>query len=44
METHHMGHLTGAQILRNSLLKLLFEGMGTMFFTMAFDISQKLGF
>ena len=39
-----MGHLTGAQILRNSLLKLLFEGMGTMFLTMAFNISQKLDF
>lgn len=41
---HHMGHLTGAQILRNSLLKLLFEGMGTMFLTMAFNISQKIDF
>jgi glycerol uptake facilitator-like aquaporin len=44
METHHMGHLTGAQILRNSLMKLLFEGMGTMFLTMTFNISQKQGF
>jgi len=41
---HHMGHLTSAQILRNSLLKLLFEGMGAMFLTMAFNISQKLDF
>ena len=39
-----MGHLTSAQILQNSLLKLLFEGMGTMFLTMVFNISQKLGF
>lgn len=43
-DTHHMGHLTGGQILRNSIMKLFFEGMGTMFFTMAFNISQKLLF
>lgn len=45
METqHHMGHLTSGQILRNSLLKLLFEGLGTMFLTLAFNISIKSGF
>lgn len=44
METHHMGHLTGMQILRNSLLKLLFEGLGTMFLTLTFNCTQKRGF
>jgi hypothetical protein len=39
-----MGHLTGAQILRNSVLKLIFEALGTMFLTMAFDVAFKLGF
>lgn len=41
MDTHHMGHLTSAQILRNSLYKIIFEGMGTMFLTMAFNITVK---
>ena len=39
-----MGHLTAKQILRNSLLKLIFEGMGTMFLTIAFNVSVKWGF
>ena len=44
MEEHHMSHLTGGQILRTSVLKLLFEGIGAMFLTLAFDVSQKQGF
>lgn len=42
--THHMGHMTGMQILRNSLLKLLFEFLGTAFLTVTFNCTQKLGF
>lgn len=41
MDTHHMGHLTGIQILRNSLLKLLFECLGTLFLTLTFNCTQK---
>jgi len=44
MDTHHMGHLTSGQILRNSIYKIIFEGMGTMFLTMAFNITIKYNF
>lgn len=39
-----MGHLTGLQVLRNSLLKLIFEALGTFFLTLTFNSTQKLGF
>ena len=39
-----MSHLTSGQILRNSIYKIIFEGMGTMFLTMAFNITVKYGF
>jgi glycerol uptake facilitator protein len=39
-----MGHLTGMQILRNSILKLFFEALGTAFLTLTFNSTQKLGF
>jgi len=39
-----MSHLTSGQILRNSIYKIIFEGMGTMFLTMAFNITLKYGF
>ena len=39
-----MGHLTGIQILKSSLIRLLFEGIGTMFLTLTFNCTQKLGF
>jgi glycerol uptake facilitator-like aquaporin len=33
--------MTGGEIIRNSIYKLLFEGIGTMFLTIAFNCSQK---
>lgn len=36
--------MTNGEILRNSLYKLMFEGMGTMFLTIAFNCSQKHGY
>jgi glycerol uptake facilitator-like aquaporin len=33
--------MTGGEIIRNSMFKLLFEGIGTMFLTIAFNCSQK---
>ena len=39
-----MGHLTPMQIIRNSLLKLLFEGLGAMFLTLTFNCTLKRGF
>jgi len=39
-----MGHLTPLQVIRNSLLKLLFEGLGAMFLTLTFNCTQKRGF
>ena len=32
-----MGHMTSREILRNSLLKLVFEFLGTMFLTITFN-------
>lgn len=36
--------MTGGEIIRNSIYKLLFEGIGTMFLTIAFNCSQKISF
>lgn len=36
--------MTGGEILRNSLYKLIFEAIGTMFLTIAFNCSQKISF
>jgi glycerol uptake facilitator-like aquaporin len=36
--------MTGGEILRNSIFKLVFEGIGTMFLTIAFNCSQKISF
>jgi glycerol uptake facilitator-like aquaporin len=33
--------MTGGEIIRNSIFKLIFEGIGTMFLTIAFNCSQK---
>ena len=41
METHHMGHMTSGEILRNSLMKLIFEGLGTMFLTITFNATAQ---
>lgn len=36
--------MTGGEIIRNSIYKILFEGIGTMFLTIAFNCSQKISF
>lgn len=36
-------HLSTKQIIRNSILKLLFELIGTMFLTLIFNASQTIG-
>jgi hypothetical protein len=36
---NHLSHMTSGEIIRNSMFKLLFEGIGTMFLTIAFNCS-----
>jgi aquaporin Z len=39
---HTSSQLSGADLIRTSSLKLVFEAIGTFFLTLAFNCSQKL--
>ena len=40
---HTSSQLSAGDLIRTSSLKLIFEGIGTFFLTLAFNCSQKLG-